>query len=117
MINALNQNTTAFDEFQSAIAAGLKESILDCWLDFAHWERARNYWDDPSHPAKAAIEWIINMESARGELDEFQGDAMDECLAKLDATCEAFAKLKHSPELIHAIQTWKQWRKDEQTVM
>jgi hypothetical protein len=49
---------TAYDVFQQAIAAGVKPSIHDCWASFACWEMARRFADDPSHPAKAATEWI-----------------------------------------------------------
>lgn len=104
---------TPYELFVKAIAAGIKPTVHDCWKDFAFWEMARYYGDDPSHPAKAAIEWIYSMEDLRGGLDEFEGEAKAECLLELDRSTEAFAKLEHSDELIHAIGLWIEYRLDQ----
>ena len=102
-----------YDVFQQAIAAGVRPTIQECWADFARWEVARHFADDPSHPAKAAIEWIYAIEDLRGGLDEFTGQTMSECWAALDQAYEAFAKLEHSEELVHAIETWLQFRLEQ----
>ena len=104
---------TPYDLFAAAIAAGIQPTVHDCWIDFAYWERARYFADDPSHPAKAAIDWVYSMEGMRGALNEFQGAAKSECLAALDTAYEAFAKLKHSAELIHAVEIWIETRKSQ----
>jgi hypothetical protein len=103
-------NTSAFELFQQAIAARIRPTIHDCWADFASWELARRFTDDPSHPAKAAIQWIYAMEELRCALDEFQGTAKTDCLEALDEANVSFAKLEHSPELLHAIEKWMEFR-------
>ena len=105
---------TPYEVFQRAIAAGVQPTIHDCWSDFAHWEIARRFADDPSHPAKAAIEWIDSMEALRLGLSEFSGESQVDCQAALDDAYEAFAKLHHSAELVRAIGLWIAYRKDEQ---
>ena len=104
---------SAHQAFEHAIAAGVQPTICDCWSDFACWELARSFADDPSHPAKAAIEWVQLMGDLRSALDEFQGGAKADCLAALDKACDAFAKLDHAAELIHAIETWTKYRLEE----
>lgn len=101
---------TPYDVFQAAIAAGIKPTVTDCWPNFAYWEMARNFADDPSHPAKAAIEWVYAMEDLRAALDEFEGETKKECFAALDQSYEAFAKLEHSDELIDGIGKWIECR-------
>ena len=101
---------TAYDVFQTAIAAGIKQTVQDCWPNFAYWESARNFADDPSHPAKAAIEWVYAMEDLRAALEEFEGGTKAECLAALDQAYLAFAKLEHSDELIEALEKWIEYR-------
>ncbi len=103
---------TAYDVFQSAIAAGIKPTVHDCWADFTCWERARQFADDPSHPAKLAIDWIYCMEDLRARLDEFEGNTKAACFAALDEAYVAFAKLDHSAELIHAIEKWIEFRRE-----
>jgi hypothetical protein len=92
--------------FQQAIADGIHASIGECWRDFAHWEHARQFADDPSHPAKAAIEWILAWEELLSGLDEFSGGAKRDCRNELDAAAGAFAKLEHSAELLRAVERW-----------
>ena len=107
---AAGLRSTPYDLFQSAIAAGVKPTIHDCWSDFARWEMARDFADDPSHPAKAAIAWIDTMELLRADLDEFAGLAKNECREALDRAYDAFARLEHSPELVRAIELWRESR-------
>ena len=104
---------TPYELFQQAIEAGIGPTMYDCWIDFAHWEKARQYFDDPSHPAKAAIAWISEMEDLRAELDEFEGAATDQCRAALDAACDAFARIEHTAQLSHGIETWIESRLSE----
>ena len=104
---------TPYDVFQRAIAAGIQPTIHDCWSDFAHWEIARQFADDPSHPAKAAIEWIDTMESLRLSLTDFSGASQADCRAALDRAYDAFARLDHSAELVRAIAVWIEYRQDE----
>ena len=106
---------TPHEIFQQAVTAGIRPTIRECWSDFAHWEIARRYADDPSRPAKAAIEWIDLMESLRADLAQFRGDTRSDCLDGLDSAVEAFAHLEHSDELVQAISVWLQYRLDEQT--
>ena len=106
-------NHTAHHVFEQAIAAGVQPTICACWSDFMCWDVARRFADDPSHPAKAAIEWIKVMGDLRSALDEFQGEAKSDCLAALHNACDAFARLDHSPELIHAIEKWTKYRLEE----
>lgn len=103
-------NRTPYDVFHEAIAAGIKPAIAACWFDFAHWEAARHFGDDPSHPAKAAVEWVCAMEDLWGGLEEFEGETKAACLAAMDTACEAFSKLEHSNESVHAIEKWKEYR-------
>ncbi|MEQ8211510.1 MAG: hypothetical protein RH917_16920 [Lacipirellulaceae bacterium] len=98
--------TSVHQLFQEAITLGLQESLADCCARFAYWEVARNYVDDPSHPAKAAIQWIYAMEDLRAALSEFKGDRAFACLAALDRAYEEFCRLDHSSELIHGISAW-----------
>ena len=100
------------DVFQEAITSGVESSVVQCWRDFAHWEHARGFADDPSHPSKAAIEWIIAWEELRGGLDEFSGIAVQECIKNLDSACEAFARLDHPLELLRALEHWRSERCD-----
>ena len=104
---------TPYDVFQAAIAAGIKQTVQDCWPNFAYWETARNFADDPSHPAKAAIEWVYVMEDLRSALDEFEGEAKADGIAALDQAYVAFAKLEHSDELIGAMEAWIDYRKSQ----
>ena len=104
---------TVHELLRQAITVGIKPSIRECWADFAAWERARGFADDPSHPAKAAIQWVYNLEELRCQLDEFSGPARAECLAALDQADEEFAKLEHSEELVHALETWISYRLSE----
>lgn len=106
--------TSPHDVFQKAIAGGVRPTIHDCWADFACWEIARRYADDPSHPARAAIQWIYSMEDLRSGLGEFEGEAKAVCRAALDKAYDAFAKLEHSPELVHAIEKWLEYRRESQ---
>ena len=104
---------TVLGMFETAIRAGIKPTVHDCWIDFAYWERARSFADDPSHPAKAAIEWVYLMEDMRNGLNEFEGAAREECLSALDSAFVAFAKLEHSDELIHGIELWIESRQEQ----
>jgi hypothetical protein len=104
---------TAFDVFEEAISDGIQPTIRDSWADFACWEMARRFADDPSHPARAAIEWIRAMENLRGWLDEFEGASKMACIAALDEAYEAFAKLNHSAELVHAVEKWLETRREQ----
>jgi hypothetical protein len=104
---------TPYDVIQAAIAAGIKPTVQDSWPNFAYWETARNFADDPSHPAKAAIEWVFAMDNLRGALDEFTGEAKAECLTALDRAYVAFAKLEHSDELVDAMEKWIEYRLSE----
>lgn len=113
MSESTAKGETAFVLLQAAIAKGIQPSISECWSDFAHWEVARNYADDPSHPAKAAIEWIDLVEELRLGLEDFEGTALDDCHAALDQALIAFAKLEHSDELVHAIKCWIQYRLEQ----
>lgn len=104
---------TPYDVMQDAIAAGIQPTIQECWPNFAYWETARNFADDPSHPAKAAIEWVYAMEDLRAALDEFEGDAKQECIAALNQAYQAFSKIEHSDELVCALERWIEYRKSE----
>lgn len=101
---------TPFDVFQRAIALKVQPSLWECWLNFVHWEQARNFGDDPSHPAKAAIEWIDILDELRSNLDEFEGESKPGCASALDDAALAFAKLAHSRELVQAIEKWIEYR-------
>jgi len=105
--------TTPYEIFEKAIRAGIKPTIEECWPNFACWESARNFGDDPSHLAKAAIEWIYTMENLRADLDQFEGEAKVECMAALNEAYVAYAKLEHSDELIAALGKWMEYRLDE----
>ena len=115
-MTAATDNRTAHQAFEHAIAAGIHSTVCECWSDFMCWEVARRFADDPSHPAKAAIEWIQLMGDLRSALDEFQGDAKSDCVVALDNACEYFAKLDHAAELIHAIETWTEYRREERDI-
>ena len=104
---------TPLDVLESAVAAGIAPTVQACWSNFAFWEVARNFADDPSHPAKAAIHWIYAMEDLRVALEEFSGKAKRECLAALDAAYIAFAQLEHSRELVEAMDKWIEHRLGE----
>ncbi len=104
---------TPFDVFQRAISLGIQPSTWECWLNFVHWEQARNFGDDPSHPAKAAIEWIDVLDEIRSNLDEFEGESIPDCTSALDDAAISFAKLTHSKELVHAIEKWIEYRLNE----
>lgn len=105
--------TTPYLLFERAIAAGIAPTIHECWFDFSCWEKARQYYDDPSHPAKAAIEWVSALEDLRAGLDEFTASDATRCRNALDRVYEEFARIQHSDELLHGIETWIDARKSE----
>ena len=104
---------TAHDVFQRAIQFGIRPTMWDCWLDFIHWEKARNFGDDPSYPSKAAIDWIDALDDLRSGLEDFEGSATADCLAELNNASISFAKINHSDELVQAIEKWIEYRRSD----
>ncbi len=40
-------------------------TFREAWFDFERWERARGFVDDPSRPAKAALDWVRDLYETR----------------------------------------------------
>ena len=108
-----SRGITPYTLFKRAIDAGIAPTVHDCWFDFSCWEKAREFYDDPGHPAKAAIEWVCALEDVRAGLDEFSASDPTKCYSRLDRVYEDFAKMQHSDELLHGIETWIEARRSE----
>jgi hypothetical protein len=87
-------------------------SFLDAWNDFACWEKARGYRDDPNAASKEDLEWIQTLNSLAYQLEERLGDSTD-CRNALEAAAAAFASLEHENEMYQALITWRQQRTKE----
>ena len=88
-------------------------SFLEVWNDFACWERARAFRDDPNAQSKDDIDWIQMLYELAARLEERQGDSND-CRNALEAAAAAFAGLRHEQQMYEAIQRWRQQRLAEQ---
>jgi hypothetical protein len=102
----------------SILAEAAKEdsskSFLSAWNDFACWERARDFADDPNRPSKLDIEWICQLNDLAMLLNDMPGDVQN-VRNSLEAAASAFARLDHEPQLCEAIKRWREFRKEEET--
>lgn len=87
-------------------------SFLDAWNDFACWEKARGYRDDPNAASKEDIEWVQTLNELSARLEDRLGDSTD-CRNALEAAAAAFAGLKHERQMYDAMVTWHQQRMKE----
>ena len=51
-----------------------QHSFLEVWMDFACWERARGFADDPNASSRDDIEWIEQLYDLATRLKERVGD-------------------------------------------
>jgi hypothetical protein len=101
---------TPYEIFVDAVKEDPNKTFRDAWSDFAVWESARGYRDDPSAPSKEALEWIRQLDEVASGLDEFDGVAKENCRNALESAFVAFARLDHKEELCSAIRKWREWR-------
>lgn len=83
------------------------KSFLGVWNDFACWERARTFADDPNAASKRDIEWICQLYDLAMLLEDMPGDVQD-CRNALEAAAAAFARLDHDPQLCEAVKRWSE---------
>ena len=95
------------------LAAAAKEhpeqSFLEAWHDFACWERARGFRDDPNAASKEDIEWIQTLIDLATVLEERQCDTQD-CRNAMEAAAAAFAGIAHEKQLCDAVRRWREQR-------
>lgn len=88
-----------------------QRSFRDVWFEFETWERSRDFRDDPSRPAKQALDWIRDLYELTVALEDFRGSpALQQCREAFEVVFEAFARLEHVPELDDAMTRWMQAR-------
>ena len=104
---------TPYEVLVEAVKEGPNKTFRDAWSDFAVWECARGYSDDPSARSKDALEWIRQLDGLASRLEDFDGSAKENCRNALEAAFAAFARLDHNEELCSAIGRWREWRKAE----
>jgi hypothetical protein len=105
---------TPYDVLSEAVSKNRNKSFRDLWCDFAIWESARGYSDDPSGPSKDALNWVRSLEELAVQIDDFEGDSKEDCKAALEAAFVAFSRLNHSDELCRAMRRWREWRLAEE---
>ena len=88
------------------------QSFLAVWHDFACWERARAFRDDPNAISKEDIEWIQTLYELAVRLEERTGDTKD-CHNALEAAAAAFAGVDHEPQLYQALVRWRKVRLEQ----
>lgn len=103
---------TPYHILAEAAKSNPNRSFLDAWNDFACWEKARGYRDDPNAASKDDIEWILTLNELSTSLEARLGDATD-CRNALEAAAAAFAGLEHEKQMYEAIVTWHQHRMQE----
>lgn len=106
---------TPYEVLVEAVKEDPRKSFRDVWSDFAIWESARGYRDDPSAPSKDALQWVRQLDELVAGLDEFDGPGKESCQNALEAAFVAFARLNHKEELCDAIRRWRQWRLEEKS--
>jgi hypothetical protein len=104
---------TPYQVFFEAVKDDPEKTFRDVWRDFAIWEGARGFGDDPSAQSREALAWVRSMDELARQLDDYEGDAKENCKDALDAAFVSFAKLEHGEELCNAARLWRQWRLDE----
>ena len=88
-------------------------SFLEVWYDFACWEKARGYRDDPNRASKEDLDWIQSLYELAVQLEERSGDSQV-CRQSLEQAAAAFAGLDHEPQMYAALVKWRQQRAKEQ---
>lgn len=86
-----------------------EQSFLEVWNDFACWERARDFRDDPNAISKEDIDWVQTLYELSVRLRERAGDTQD-CRNALEAAAAAFAGIPHEPQLYEGILRWREQR-------
>lgn len=89
-----------------------EQSFLAVWHDFACWERARAYRDDPNAASKEDIDWIQTLYDLSVRLQERTGETRD-CHNALEAAAAAFAGVDHEPQLYQGLVLWRKTRQQE----
>ena len=87
-------------------------SFLEAWNDFACWEKARDYRDDPNAASKEDIDWIQTLYDLACRLEDRLGDSTD-CRNALEAAAAAFAGLDHETQMSDALLRWRKQRIEE----
>lgn len=87
-------------------------SFLDAWHDFACWEKARGYRDDPNAASKDDIDWVQTLHELATRLEDRQGNS-DDCRNALEAAAASFAGLEHEQQMYDALVRWHQQRQRE----
>ena len=89
-----------------------EHSLLEVWNDFACWERARNYADDPNANSKEDIEWIQSLYGLAAQLQAREGNTRA-CRDALEQAAAGFAMLPHESQLYDAVVAWRRQRSQE----
>jgi hypothetical protein len=101
---------TPYQVFFEATKDNPEKSFREVWSDFAIWESARHFSDDPSALSKEAVAWVRELDELAIQLDDYEGAAKENCQNAIEAAFEGFAQLDHSEELCNAVRRWRQWR-------
>ena len=104
---------TPYHVLAEAAKAHPDQSFLEVWNDFACWEYARAFRDDPNSASKEDIEWIQALYDLAVQLKEREGDTRN-CRNALEAAAAAFAGMPHEPQLYEGIVRWHKQRLKEQ---
>jgi|GEM_PF-5524614 len=103
---------TPYHLLAEAAKTNPNRSFLDAWNDFACWEKARGFRDNPNAACKEDIEWVQTLNELSARLEERLGDSSD-CRNALEAAAAAFAGLQHEKQMYNAMVTWRQQRMKE----
>ena len=108
------QRMSPYEVFAAAAKGPPERSLLEVWIDFACWESARAFGDDPNPLSRAAIDWIRRLDELQCELKDFgDTEAVQACRHAAEATAAAFARIDHEPELCQAVRRWHRYRQEE----
>ncbi len=68
---------TPYQVFFEAVKDDPEKTFRDVWRDFAIWEGARGFGDDPIAPSRDALAWVRSLDELARQLDDYEGDAKE----------------------------------------